>query len=83
VRKHKRHKTGGARLRVAIVLLIASAAIPLSISAIATAGAQKTRRPTARISEPRLVELRNIDQLKELFERDTGKVRVVALVSPT
>lgn len=78
----REQQTDRLRLRFAIAILIASAAIPLSISALATSG-QKTKRPNPRIIRPRLVELRSIDQLRELFQRDSGKVRLVALVSPT
>ena len=78
----REQQTDRLRLRFAIAILIASAAIPLSISALATS-AQKTKRPNPRISRPRLVELRSVDQLRELFQRDSGKVRLVALVSPT
>jgi hypothetical protein len=68
------------KLRFAIATLIA---ISFSVSALANAGPQRPARSQTRISRPRLVELRSIDQLKELFQRDTGKVRLVALVSPT
>lgn len=71
------------RLRFAITTLIASAAIPFGVSGLANAGVQRAGRPQTRISRPRLVELRTIDQLKEVFERDAGKVRLVVLVSPT
>jgi hypothetical protein len=30
-----------------------------------------------------MVDLRELDQLKSLFERDRGKVRLIALLSPT
>lgn len=30
-----------------------------------------------------ITELRNLDQLKEAFQRDNGKVRLIALLSPT
>lgn len=30
-----------------------------------------------------VTELRNLDQLKEAFQRDIGKVRLIALLSPT
>jgi hypothetical protein len=73
----------GLKLRFAIVALISSAVIPFSISALANAGVQTTRRPQPRISRPRLRELRSIDQLQEVFQRDTGKLRIVALLSPT
>ncbi len=71
------------KLRFAIATLIASAAIPLGVSLLANADVQRPARSQTRISRPRLVELRSIDQLKEVFERDGGKVRLVALVSPT
>ncbi len=30
-----------------------------------------------------VTELRNLDQLREAFQRDSGKVRLIALLSPT
>jgi hypothetical protein len=44
--------------------------------------AQKVRSNTAARTS-RAVELVNIEQLKQIFERDAGNVRLVALVSPT
>lgn len=78
-----KEKAERLKLRFAIATLIASAAIPFSVSALANAGVQRPARSQTRIARPRLRELRSIDQLKELFQRDTGKVRLVALVSPT
>ena len=31
----------------------------------------------------RVIELRNIEQLKEAFQRDAGKVRLLTILSPT
>lgn len=68
--------------QIAITVLIASAVIPLNLGALAN-----TRDPAAkqnhRMSRQRLRELGNISQLKEAFQSDAGKVRLVVLVSPT
>jgi hypothetical protein len=61
---------------VAIVTLIASVA-SFSINANAQ------RRFHTSAGKARLTELRSVDRLKKTFERDTGKVRLVVLVSPT
>ncbi|MBN4080783.1 hypothetical protein JYT44_00320 [Caldithrix abyssi] len=34
-------------------------------------------------AEPLLTDLDHLDSLRTLFQRDTGKVRLVALLSPT
>lgn len=78
-----KEKADRLKLRFAIATLLASAAIPFSTSALANSGVQTARRSQSRITRARLRELRSIDQLKELFQRDAGKVRLVALVSPT
>lgn len=83
VKKMREQHADRLKLRFAITTLIASAAIPFGVSALANAGVQRPARSQTRISPSRLVELRSIDQLKEVFERDAGKVRLVALVSPT
>jgi len=46
-------------------------------------GAQKPHRSRPDSRASRVHELVDVDQLKKLFQRDAGKVRLVALVSPT
>jgi hypothetical protein len=46
-------------------------------------GAQIARWPAAVVAAPALTDLRGVDELKGLFNRDRGKVRLVLLVSPT
>jgi hypothetical protein len=45
--------------------------------------AQKPGRSATAARKSRSFELRSMDQLKQAFQRDTGKLRLVALVSPT
>ena len=52
-------------------------------SAATNVAAQKPGRRTAAARKSRIAELASIRQLKEAFENDAGKVRLVALVSPT
>ena len=63
--------------------LIALAAILFGISPASSIRAQKRSRSAAAVRNPRLSELVSITQLKEAFQRDAGKVRLVALLSPT
>ena len=35
------------------------------------------------VAAPSLTDLRGVDELKGLFNRDAGKIRLVLLVSPT
>ena len=46
-------------------------------------GAHITRWPAAVVAAPALTDLRGVDELKGLFNKDGGKVRLVLLVSPT
>ena len=70
------------RLRIAITTLIAAAVIPFGVSALANGDLQTAESSRHKVSRP-LIELSNIDQLRSAFERDTGKIRIIALVSPT
>ena len=48
--------------------------------------AQKTARqkpPTISKRAVQVIELHNLEQLKEAFQKDTGKVRLVTFLSPT
>ncbi len=66
--------------RVAMVL---SLGIVFGFGYSAVSGAQKSKRPAVARHQAAIPELHSIDQLKEAFERDAGKVRLVALLSPT
>lgn len=66
----------------ASITLIALLAILCGVGSGTSDGAQKVRSGAAA-RKSRAVELIRIEQLKEVFERDAGKVRLVALVSPT
>jgi hypothetical protein len=39
--------------------------------------------PLVKKSAVKVIELRNLEQLKEAFQRDTGKVRLLTILSPT
>ena len=67
----------------ATITLIALAAILFAISAATGNAAQKPGRSAAVGRTSRIHELVRVDQLKEVFQGDSGKVRLVALVSPT
>ena len=52
----------------------------------ASRAAQKAAKPKTKAVKPQTVqvtELRNADQVKEAFQRDKGKVRLVTILSPT
>ena len=67
----------------AITALIVSAAILVGLSAITCDAAQKVGSSAAAVRKSRAVELLSLDQLKERFQNDAGKVRLIVLVSPT
>ncbi len=64
------------------VLVFAS--IVFAVSLPATNAAQKHRRSTSAVSRrTRAPELGDVGQFKAAFQADAGKVRLIALVSPT
>ena len=44
---------------------------------------EPTVAPPLIVAAPNLTDLRGVDELKGLFNSDTGKVRLVLLISPT
>jgi hypothetical protein len=67
------------------LVVLAIVAFGLSLSAHSLA-AQKTAKGKTKIVTKKAVavtELRNIEQLKEAFQRDVGKIRLVTILSPT
>jgi hypothetical protein len=68
-----RRLTIAAHVRAACVLAVALA------SPLHGARAQTVAAATA----PALQDLRGIDELRSLFDRDQGKIRIVLLLSPT
>jgi hypothetical protein len=64
-------------------VLILLAAILFGVSADTCNAALKSGRSTAANRRTRTPGLRSVDQFKEAFQKDAGKVRLVALVSPT
>ena len=62
--------------------LILSAAIMLGVSASEINASQNARRYSTQSRKSR-IQLRNVNHFKEAFQNDEGKVRLVALISPT
>jgi hypothetical protein len=67
----------GHLLTVSVALLL------LGFWDTAAAEAQKSKRSVPVNRRVDLSEVHSTKQLKEAFDRDTGKVRLVALLSPT
>jgi len=65
--------------RIATIVLLGTVLATSST----TTGAQNSKRAAANGRQVAISELQSIDQLKEAFERDAGKVRLVAILSPT
>ena len=63
--------------------LIVLAAILFGVCLPSSDAAQKRSRSAATNRKSRTVELGRIEQFKDSFQNDSGKVRLVALVSPT
>ena len=69
-------------LKRALIALLLGAAL-YGISPLQASAAQRPRRLAPERHQAAITELRTTEQLKEAFERDAGKVRMVALLSPT
>ena len=73
-----------AQIILACLLLAIPLALPQLTGAVAAANppqqARKPAKPVRRVSQ---VTLKSIDPLKEAFERDSGYVRLVTILSPT
>jgi Tfp pilus assembly protein PilE len=70
------------RLRRALALIFVAALLSVT-SAAHQNSVQKSHRSRAASRTSRVHELVDVDQLKKFFQDDAGKVRLVALVSPT
>jgi cytochrome oxidase Cu insertion factor (SCO1/SenC/PrrC family) len=68
---------------LATITLMVLAAILFDLGGTTSNAAQKSRGSAPARRKSHAVELGGIDQLKEAFQRDAGKVRLVALISPT
>ncbi len=63
--------------------LILLAVTLFALSADISNAAQKRGRSAAVSRQTRIPELGSVDQFREAFQNDDGKVRLVALISPT
>jgi hypothetical protein len=68
-----------------VLLAMAALLILLSYSANCFATQKESRRTKHAITKKtiKVTELRNLEQLKKAFQRDTGKIRLVTILSPT
>ena len=64
-------------------LISVLAAMVFVIGLPSTAAAQKRGRSTATAGKVRHPEPGSVSQFKDAFQNDAGKVRLVALISPT
>ena len=63
--------------------LILLAVVLIALSADTGKAAQKRDRSAAASRQTRTPELGSIERFREAFQNDEGKVRLVALISPT
>ena len=73
-----------AHRAIMLLAVIASAVIPVGFNdAFAAQKAAAHKKPPPAKPAARVIELRDIDQLREAFRGDAGKVRLVMILSPT
>jgi hypothetical protein len=63
--------------------LILLAVVLIALSADTSDAAQKRDRSAAVSRQARTPELGSVDRFREAFQNDEGKVRLIALISPT
>jgi hypothetical protein len=63
--------------------LILLAVVLFALSADTSYAAQKRGRSAVVSRQTRTPELGNVDRFREAFQNDEGKVRLIALISPT
>jgi len=66
-----------------LLAILAIAAYLIFPSSYAAQTAAKRKKPPVAKNSVKVVELHNIEQLKEVFQADIGKVRLVTILSPT
>ena len=57
--------------------------IAVGLAALVLVGARLGSVAPSLVAAPSLTNLQDVDELKGLFNRDAGKIRLVLLVSPT
>lgn len=68
----------------ALLAVLAFLILPASSgNSFAAQKAAKPKKHLVKKSEVQIVELHNIEQLKEAFQRNVGKIRLVTILSPT
>ena len=63
-------------------IIIVQVALIFSISLLVIGGVGCARPVQGTEPVAKMTDLNNLDQLKQAFERDRGKVRIVSLLSP-
>jgi hypothetical protein len=84
IRKEKKVKQIKIRRSFILLAVAAFLAFPSYLdNALAAQNKVKQKKSPVIKNAGKVVELRNIGQLKEAFQRDAGKVRFVTILSPT
>jgi hypothetical protein len=74
-----------AQLLLSCTLLAISLMLPHYVGGFPTAGTvpSQASKATSATRKGSIINLKSIEPLKEAFQRDSGKIRLVALLSPT
>ena len=73
-----------AQIKLACLLLVISLTLPqLTIAVVAANPPPQPRKAAKAVRRVSQITLKSIDPLKEAFERDSGYVRLVTILSPT
>ena len=66
-----------------LLAIVAFLVFPSSRNAFAVQKAVKPKKQSVKKRTVAVIDLHNIEQVKEAFQRDAGKVRLVTILSPT
>ena len=66
-----------------LLLLLIFFIVSFSVDSLASQKAAKRKTSIVKKKTVAVIELRNIEQLKEAFQKDIGKIRLVTILSPT
>ena len=73
-----------AQIKIALLAIIMFLVLPVYAGSTFASQKKKPRlKSPVKKNAVQVIQLRNLEQLKEAFQRDQGKVRLLTILSPT